>query len=285
MRIPGLIPSLSLVGALALVGMGCGASSPATGGTGGSGAGGTSGANCITVADDLIADFMTDNGIHPADGRSGGFYVYGDPLGAFDPPKMGDNPYPIDTVNGNPNCSNAGSLRLKAAGFKVWGSAAGTDFKPKVGAFKQPYDATKYKGVSFWAKAAAPVMKVQVSFPDIYTDGAANPTALDPTIDPCVYTPGSTSNCSPYLVKFADPQFPLYMSMQIDTTWKRFDILFADTKQDTGNAGYHKPGFDLLDVAHLTAMAIQVNAIYNPDNTVTANDYELWIDDVNFIKK
>ena len=41
----------------------------------------------------------------------------------------------------------------------------------------------------------------------------------------------------------------------------------------------------MLDVAHLTSMAIQVNAIHNPDGTVTANDFSLWLDDINFLAK
>jgi hypothetical protein len=41
----------------------------------------------------------------------------------------------------------------------------------------------------------------------------------------------------------------------------------------------------MLDVAHLTSMAIQVNAIHNADSSVTANDFSLWIDDIFFLTK
>ena len=42
---------------------------------------------CVNIADDVIADFTTDNGLNPVDGRSGGFYVVGDGslAGKFDP--------------------------------------------------------------------------------------------------------------------------------------------------------------------------------------------------------
>jgi hypothetical protein len=268
---------------LALSGVACSPSSSSssnnTGGAGGSG----SNADCTADMNDLIADFMTDNGLNPADGRSGGFYVYGDDQGAFDPPKNGDNPYPIDMANGNPTCSGPGSFHVKASGFKVWGAAAGADFVPKSGSYKGTYDASKYKGVTFWAKGAAAIKHVQVSFPDVYTDGAANPTPLDATTSPCVYTAGANNNCSPYLVKFGEAtDFPGYAAASIDATWRPFYVLFADTKQDKNNAGFHR-AVDKVDVQHLTGMAIQVNADYS-SGTAAANDFELWIDDVHFIK-
>jgi hypothetical protein len=246
------------------------------------GAGGSTVVQCISIADDLIADFTTDNGLNPADGRQGGFYVYGDSLGTFDPPKNGDEAYPIDTTTGNDHCSGPGSFHVKASGFAQWGAAAGADFMPKDGTYKGTYDASKYKGVSFWATATASLTGVQVSFPDVYTDAAANPTPLDPNVYPCVYTAGALNNCSPYLVKLGNPQFAAYVDYQIDTTWKRFDIFFADTLQDQYNPGFHTDA-DKLDVQHLTAMAIQVNSTY-VSGKATANDFELWIDDINFIE-
>jgi hypothetical protein len=253
-------------------------------GTGGGGGGANTGA-CVTAAEDIIALFKTDNGIDPVDGRSGGFYVYGDPLGMFDPPNVMGAAYPIDPANGNttPGCSGPGSFRVKGTGFKQYGAAAGVDFMPNVGGVKGTYNASKYRGVTFWAKASAPLTRVHVAFPDVYTDGGANPTPLDPTTSPCVYAGGAPNNCSPYLVKLGDPAFPAYASTQIDTTWKKFDILFADTKQDQYNMGF-KPAADKLTVTHLTGMSIQINAIFATDGTATANDFEIWIDDVAFLK-
>jgi hypothetical protein len=239
----------------------------------------TAPSKCISVADDLIADFKTDNGLNPADGRQGGFYIYGDDAGKFDPAKVGDEAYPIDQENGNPECSGKGSFHTKATGFAQWGAAMGTDLKPKEGSYKGTYDASKYKGVSFWAKAGTELKGVQVSFPDVYTDGSANPAAIDPNISPCIYVGGATNNCSPYLVKLGVGK---YADKKIGSEWTRFDILFEDTVQDEYNTGFHTDA-DKLDVAHLTAMAIQVNAIY-VNGSPTPNDFELWIDDVNFIK-
>jgi hypothetical protein len=421
-----------------------------TGGTGGAGGNSTAQPDaavftCIKTADDgLIADFTTDNSLNPVDGRQGGFYVYGDDVGTFDPPKPACDPYPIDISVGNPTCSGPGSFHIKATGFAKWGAAIGVDFAPAVGGssgsggttatggsgaggasgsggssanagtggngsggsgsggssasggngaggsgsggigfggttatggsgaggkggsggssanggnggsggttatggsstggqgdsggssasggnggaaasgsagsgsggngsggtiaqggmggggsgdsgtgcsqvpattIKGTYDASKYKGVSFWAKAGAKLTGVQVSFPDMYTDGGADPSTVDSSASKCGYVPGSTINCSPYLVKFGDSTFPSYKDYQIDTTWKRFDVYFADTKQDQYNIGLQGPD-NAISVRYLTAMAIQVNAIY-VSGSPTSNDFELWIDDINFIE-
>ena len=249
--------------------------------------------------DDLIADFMMDNGIHPADGRSGGFYVYGDTKGAFDPPKNPDETvaYPIDMTTGNMACSGAGSFRVKGMGFSEWGAAAGTDFEPSTvnmatsTKVKGTYDATKYKGISFFIKASAPLKYVQVKFPDVNTDDQADPSMLpDPSMPgmmraACALTPNFTDfNCSPYLVKLGDTDdtdFPAYKDVKIDTNWQKLSIMFADTKQDRYNAG--KNPFGALDVAHLTAFAVQVNANFTT-MPASANDFEIWLDDIRFIR-
>lgn len=243
------------------------------------------GFTCIKIADDLIADFTTDNGLNPADGRQGGFYVYGDSMGTFDPPSDPSKAYPIDLTTGNPACSGSGSFHTKATGFGIYGAAIGTDFMPKLAnGNKGTYDASKYKGISFWAKATAPLSRVQVSFPDIYTDHSADPTVLDPNVYQCVYQTGAPNNCSPYLVKLGDSSFPqAYQDYKIDTEWKRFDILFADTQQDKYNPAGSLTGGTKLEVAHLTAMAIQVNANY-VGTTASPNDFEIWVDDINFIE-
>jgi len=247
------------------------------------------GSGCIGgtgIADDLIADFSTDSRLYRVDGRSGMFFVYGDSSisGSFDPPRVTNSAYPVDSTTGNPSCSGPGSFHTKATGFGIWGAAIRATFvaAPDGSPYQETYDASKYKGISFWARSATAMARVQVSFPDVYTDGGANPTALDPTVAACVYIPNRDFACSPYLVKFGDSWFPAYRDYQIDTTWKRFDIFFADTLQDPYNPGYHTSA-DKLDLHHLTGMDIQVGATY-VNGTATANDFELWIDDVRFIE-
>lgn len=269
-----------------------------------SGGGGVA-SGCPAVPDDLISDFLVDNSLHAADGRQGGWYAYGDDVGTFAFP----NKFEVDPLEGNTTCSGPESLHFKGTGFAMWGAATGVDFKPRPsdgdGGYgdKGTYDASKYRGVAFWAKASAPLGGIQVSFPDLYTDGgAASHDMPDPTDSSaplvcnsadgpcrCIYNAQSTLNCSPYLVQFglkgdasAAVMFAGYSDYQIDTTWKRFQILFVDTRQDPGNGGYHTVD-NRLSLDKLTAMAIQINADYSTGSAV-ARDFDLWIDDVTFIK-
>jgi len=246
------------------------------------------------VMDDLISDFTTDNGVFPVDGRVGGWYTYGDKSGrgTLDPAEGGSATPDFDT--GNPKCSGPGSLHVISSGFADWGSAMGVDFAMKVntdaGVAKGVYDASKYKGISFWARSADPIPFVQVSILDPYT---AIPSIL--SVDQqCIYDSSMPDkNCSPYLVKFGYgymgeamtsvmEDFPKFINVGIDTTWRRFEILFADMKQDRTNPGRQSPG-NTLAVSQISGMAIQVNTDHS---TVppTPTNWELWLDDVSFIK-
>jgi hypothetical protein len=258
----------------------------------GNGDGGTS---LCPVTDDLISDFMIDNGVYPIDGRQGGWFTYGDRsgLGTIMPAEGGAAPPDLDT--GNPNCSGPGSLHVVSMGFADWGSAIGVDFVPMTftdagTSAKGTYNASKYRGIAFWARAASPIPFVQVSIMDPYTI----PESVLPEGERCRYAAGMPDvNCSPYLVKFGYgymgealtpvmADFPKFIGTQIDTTWRRFEILFSDMKQDSTNPGRQAPG-NMLKVDQITGMAIQVNTDHS---TVppTATNWELWLDDVSFIK-
>ncbi len=280
---------------LALVGCkSTGGGSPADGGDTGTLA------NC-PAADDLISNFDADNSLAPVGGRQGGWYTYGDNNGHF-ATSSGLN---IAVDEGNPACSPGGALHVKGTGFSMWGAAMGVDWRPRPadgdGGYgdKMTYDASTYRGIAFWAKSSAPLDGVQVSFPDLYTDGGAAvhdmPDPTDSSLPPlctdcrCIYNAASQYNCSPFLVQLglkgdaaADLLFSGYSTYQIDTSWKRYQVLFVDTKQDPGNGGYHTPA-NRLTVDKLTAMAIQVNADYST-GTAKARDFEIWLDDVTFIK-
>jgi hypothetical protein len=247
------------------------------------------------VMDDLISDFSNDNGVFPVDGRTGGWYTYADDsgFGTIDPAEGGGATPDLDT--GNPNCSGPGTLHVISSGFADWGSAMGVDFAPTVtldtgDRAKGTYDASKYRGIAFWARAAAPIPFVQVSVMDPYT---TIPSILSAD-QACVYNASMpTKNCSPYLVKFGYgymgealtpvmEDFPKYIGVQIDTTWRRFEILFTDMKQDRTNPGQMSPG-NMLAVSQITGMAIQVNTDHST-SPPTATNWELWLDDVSFIK-
>ena len=114
-------------------------------------------ANCPqNTPDDLISEFEQDNSIKAVNGRQGGWYTYGDDVGAFT--FGGSSGYEI-AADGNPTCSPSGSLHIAGTGFAQWGAATGVDWKPRPSdgdggyADKMTYDASAYRGIAFWAKA------------------------------------------------------------------------------------------------------------------------------------
>jgi hypothetical protein len=260
------------------------------------GGGPTDGGNSLCpVSDDLISDFKMDNGVFPIDGRSGGWFTYADRsgFGTLDPPEGGAAVPDLDT--GNPNCSGPGSLHVISMGFADWGSAMGADLVPKVavdggGAAPGTYDASKYKGIAFWARSVSPIPFVQVAVLDPYT---GNPSSL-PTDMQCIYDASMPDkNCSPYLVKFGYGymgeamtsvmnDYPKYINVEIDSTWRRFEILFADMKQDATNPGRQSPN-NVLKVDQITGIRIQVNTDHST-SPPTPTNWELWLDDVSFVK-
>jgi hypothetical protein len=257
---------------------------PDTGGASDAGEAGDSPADvgqpvCPMMPADLVSDFALDSGISPVSGRRGGWYLTGDPNGHFDPqlPAAGMD-YPIDLNMGNPYCSGPGSLHTKATGFNVYGATLAVDFVPQVADMvKGSYDASQYRGVAFWARGAAPIKYVRVKFPDVYTD----PDVAFPL---CVVAAGFPNNCSPYMVKLDDGDYPGYLGARIDTTWRRFEILFADAAQDRYSPGYHRPPpNDKVDVQHLLGLAIEVQADFST-SPPSANDFEIWIDDVELVR-
>jgi len=260
-----VLSSLFLAG-LALGTTGCPSSDESNGGTGGSGGGGgggSTGAGCPTDATALISDFTTSTGIEPLDGRSGGWYFYGDSAGSWEPATTAGASIPPDMTMGA--CSPAGSLHMKGTDFSMWGAGMGTNFKDPVGGVKQPYDASKYTGILFRAKAAMSVSHMQVKFIDVNTDPeVASPKCMN-------LSNGNPENCSPYLVK----------DLTIPPDWKEFKIAFADAIQDPYNTGY-VPTPDEAAKSMLTGVQIQINANYDASGTASPNNFDIWVDDVYF---
>ena len=261
-----------------------------------SGGGGNNDASALCSAmDDLISDFKMDNGVFPIDGRAGGWFTYDDRSGFGTLNPGGRHRRAPDLDTGNPNCSGPGSMHVISTGFSDWGSAMGVDLVPNItldGGVKVPgtYDATKYKGIAFWARAAAPIPFVQFAVLDPWT---GNPSGLA-AADQCMYVASDpTVNCSPYLVKFGYGymgealtsvmnDYPKFINVEIDTTWRRFEILWDDMKQDATNPGRQSPG-NKLNVDKITGIRIQVNTNHDTDPP-TATNWEMWLDDVSFVK-
>ena len=170
--------------------------------------------------------------------------------------------YDIDADEGNTNCSGpAARCTSRGPGFAMWGAAMGVDWKPRPsdgdGGYgdKMTYDASKYRGIAFWAKSSAPLDGVQVSFPDLYTDGGgavarharshepdrsaalhgADWSAGASTTPPPRSTAARTSCSSASRVTRPPTRCsPATRTTSSTPTWKRYQVLFVDTRQDPG---------------------------------------------------
>ncbi|HKP61253.1 MAG TPA: hypothetical protein VJV78_31210 [Polyangiales bacterium] len=136
---------------------------------------GAGNANCAALPpasnpDDVVADFEEGTGaVLQVGGRGGGFYMYNDGTGMQNPP-TGMLP-PAVSMN---RCMSKYALCMSGKNFMTWGAGMGTDLAPTSGGMgmgaKQTYDASKYKGVAFWAKSNGPgTTSVRVSFKDSNT--------------------------------------------------------------------------------------------------------------------
>ena len=118
---------------------------------------------------------------------------------------------------------------------------------------KMTYDASTYRGVAFWAKArhrsTASRSASRISTP---TPRRPRTTCPIPSIRRRLARTASASTRRRSRTTAAPTWFSSarrvtrlrtwrsrVLGVQLDTTWKRFEVLFADTKQDPGNLGYH----------------------------------------------
>jgi hypothetical protein len=194
----------------------------------------------ITVlASDVIDSFEDDDVLLPTTGgRAGNWYWYGDGSGI---------------ANVSPDKVNRGSssvfgLNTAGSDFTVWGSGIGVDLKNTSGmqSGKEPYDASAYSGVTFWARGATP-LAVTVVFPDVDTDGAG----------------GKCTVCDHHYFK----------SVQVSTDWQRFTIDFAEDLK-TPEPGT-EPAPEEFKPSGIIALQFRVGP---------GESYEFWIDDLAFVR-
>lgn len=138
------------------------------------------------------------------------------------------------------------AVHTTATDFAKWGSGVGFDFNQpgSTSTSKLPYDASNYAGVTFWARAAA-TTTISVVFPDKNTDPAGAICTV----------------CDHHFLK----------NVPIDTQWRRYNVLFDDTMTDGGGT----PNPEKLSTEGLIAMHFRASAGIN---------YDLWIDDVAFLR-
>jgi hypothetical protein len=115
------------------------------------------------------------------------------------------------------------------------------------------YDASGYVGISFWAKVgASSTIRVRVRFISADTDPRGGTCTLSGSVSELCYN-------------------HFYQDVSASTSWERYAINFADFVQ--GNSGRIFP-------------AINLSQMYGLEFFFEAGtSFELWIDDLSFVKK
>jgi endoglucanase len=196
--------------------------------------------------DGVIDDFEDNNNQNKvSDGRGGYWYTFVDKVGSTVWPEAGEQGGTFTPSEGGNNSKYAGEVKGKIGTAAIVFGALGMNFTDPKG----PYDASKYEGVTFFAKRGAnSTGKVRLKVPDINTDQEG----------------GICSEC------FNDFGTDLNLSEQ----WQRLVIPFHDMKQ---MEGWGAPRKAHIDPTKLFGLQWQVN--------VQGADYDISIDDVAFVCK
>jgi hypothetical protein len=220
-------------------------------GCGGTEAGGGGASSASTAAlkscgpEGLIDDGEDGNNkIAGVGGRGGYWYTFVDKIGSTTAP--------------------SGTFKMAEGGANNSKSAA--RYKGKIGPSDQPpnylyaglglnfvdpknqYDASKYKGVSFWAKKGpGSTGKVRLKIADVNTDPAGKVCT-----DGCFNDFGS--------------------DLDLADTWTKYSFSWADLHQ---LSGWGSPTPDAITQSKIYGIQFQVNA--------PGADYDIWVDDLEFL--
>jgi endoglucanase len=196
-----------------------------------------------TTTNALIDNFEDGNNqLSLLEGRNGPDYTYADTTGSTITPAAGSIFVPATPGNGS--STRAAHFNGKLSGATTVWAGFGMDFVSP----KALYNASKYAGISFFAKLGSSTASssVRVKIPDRNTD----PTG------------GVCTQCSN----------DFGVDLALTTTWTKYTILFTNMTQQ---AGWGAPRPTKIDPTGVVAVQFQVGA---PNAT-----YDIWIDDVTFI--
>jgi endoglucanase len=199
-------------------------------------------APACTAAIAVIDDFEDGNNqVRLLDGRNGPLYTYADSAGSTITPAAGSTFAPATPGNGT--SARAAHFSGTLAGSSSVFAGFGADML----APKALYSASKYTGISFFAKkgSASASSAVRVKVPDRNTD----PTG------------GVCTSC------FND----FGADLTLTTTWTKFTIPFSSMAQ---LAGWGAPRPAHIDSTGVLSVQFQV--------TAPGAAYDIWIDDLTF---
>jgi hypothetical protein len=205
-----------------------------------------------TNTDDIVSTFEDGTGsVAQVAGRGGGFYMFNDGTGMQTPA-----PGPLPDATEMPRCGGMYALCMSGHDFTTWGAGMGTDLGPVSTdgmMTKSAWDASAYRGISFWAKAnPGSAVAIRVSLKDANT--APEGGVCDPEME------SGAEACNDDWGR----------NLNLTTEWAPYTILYADLAQS--NWGKQ---FTAFDAEHVFSIQYQVNK---------GLDFDLCIDDLAFVR-
>ena len=197
-------------------------------------------------AEGVIDDFEDNNNQNTVmDGRGGYWYTYVDKVGSTVWPEAGEQGGTFTPSEPGYNSKFAGEVKGKIGTASIVFGALGMNFVDP----KSAYDASKYVGITFFAKRAPnSTGKVRLKVPDASTDPEG----------------GMCGEC------FND----FGMDLNLTEQWQRFTFPFHDMRQMEGWGAPRKPH---IDPSKLFGLQWQTQ--------VQGADYDFAVDNVAFICK
>lgn len=192
-----------------------------------------------------LIDDMEDNNNQGSvvEGRGGYWYTYVDETGStVDPPAGAQGGQFFMTEGGANGSKFAARVKGNLSGAAINFGAMGVNLVDP----KDTYDASKYAGISFWAKrSGGTTAKVRVKFPDINTDEEGG-------------------NCKECFNDFG-------MDLNLSESWQKYVVLFGKAKQEVG---WGSPRPRKISANGLYAVQFQARG---------AGEYDVWVDDIKFV--
>ena len=186
-----------------------------------------------------------DDSILPVHGRRGSWFILNDGTAGAQQAPTG-TPFTMSAIAGGRGASLY-AARTSGQGFKSWSPLFGFWLNKLPAGLKQPYDASPYAGITFWAKSDTSQL-VRVQLPDKDTD---------PDGQVCVGA--GTGGCSDHFGK----------TIVVTPQWVKYTVLFSQLSQ--AGWGRKAASFD-PSTAYGIEFQFQLLAAF-----------DCWIDDIAFL--
>lgn len=223
--------------------------------------------SCRSQADlELIEDMEDDNqAIKQAAGRSGSWFSFNDATGTQSPP-AGTQLFPMEDLE-PPRGTSRVAVRTTGSGFGTWGAGVGFEL-----ASTEPYDASGYAGIAFWARGAEGLtQRVRINVTDRNTSQFGPVCDLDcqPDIGPTLINEPTDKICMEEDGPCHD-YFGADFGAELSGEWRFFRYLWRELHAQN----WAMKNLESIVTSEVYGLRIQA------DRGVP---FDFWLDDITFI--